>query len=179
MAPMDEKGLYQNGCETILVSACLLGLPTRYDGRAKQSEEVLDFLQREKLTPVPVCPEQLAGMTTPRDKTFFQSGDGQAVLSGSGEAVSEQGLSMNDVFCRGAKLTLEIAHLSGCRKALLKEGSPSCGVHRVYLVDEKVPGVGVTSALLLNSGIDIISEEDIESPPQKQTKALLDPDKIR
>ncbi len=158
---MDDKDLCQNSCETILVSACLLGLPTRYDAKAKRSQAVLDYLQREKLTPVPVCPEQLAGMTTPRDQTFFKSGDGQAVLSGSGEAVSEKGLSMNKVFCRGAKLTLEITRLSGCRRALLKEGSPSCGVHRVYLGEDKVPGVGVTSALLINSGLDVISEEDI------------------
>ncbi len=159
---MDKEELTPKNCETILVSACLLGLPTRYDGKTKRSQEVLDYLQREKLTPIPVCPEQLAGMTTPRDKTFFQSGDGRAVLTGNGEAVSEKGLSMNAIFCRGAKMTLEIAGLSGCRRALLKEGSPSCGVHRVYLGEEKVAGVGVTSALLLNSGIDIISEEDIK-----------------
>ena len=148
--------------ETILVSACLLGLPTRYDGKSKHSQEVLDFLQRENLTPIPVCPEQLAGMTTPRDKTFFQSGDGQAVLAGNGEAVSEYGRSMNAIFCRGAKMTLEIARLSGCRRALLKEGSPSCGVHRVYLGEDEVAGVGVTSALLMNSDLDVISEENLK-----------------
>lgn len=162
MAPMDEKDLCRKGCRTILVSACLLGLPTRYDGRAKGSQKVLDYLQREQLTPVPVCPEQLAGMTTPRDKTFFLSGDGQDVLSDNGEAVSTKGLSMNKVFCHGARLTLEIARLSGCRRALLKESSPSCGVHRVYLGENKVAGVGVTSALLINAGIKVISEEDIQ-----------------
>ena len=158
---MDKEEHPKTNGETILVSACLLGLPTRYDGMAKRSQDVLDYLHREKLTPIPVCPEQLAGMTTPRDKTFFQSGDGQAVLAGNGEAVSENGRSMNAIFCRGANMTLEIARLSGCRRALLKEGSPSCGVHRVYLREDKVAGVGVTSALLLNSGMDVISEEDI------------------
>ena len=158
---MDKEEIPKINGETILVSACLLGLPTRYDGKAKRSQDVLDYLQRENLTPIPVCPEQLAGMTTPRDKTFFLSGDGRAVLAGNGEAVSENGLSMNVIFCRGAKMTREIARLSGCRRALLKEGSPSCGVHRVYLGEDKVAGVGVTSALLHNSGIDIISEEDI------------------
>jgi uncharacterized protein YbbK (DUF523 family) len=158
---MDKEEHSKTNGETILVSACLLGLPTRYDGKSKRSQDVLDYLQREKLTPIPVCPEQLAGMTTPRDKTFFQSGDGRAVLAGNGEAVSENGQSMNAIFCRGAKMTLEIARLSGCRRALLKEGSPSCGVHRVYLGEDKVPGVGVTSALLLNSGMEVVSEEDI------------------
>ncbi len=159
---MDKEETPKTGGETILVSACLLGLPTRYDGKAKRSQEVLDYLQRENLTPIPVCPEQLAGMTTPRDKTFFQSGDGRAVLAGNGEAVSENGRSMNAIFCRGAKMTREIARLSSCRRALLKEGSPSCGVHRVYLGEDKVAGVGVTSALLMNSDLDVMSEEDLK-----------------
>jgi uncharacterized protein YbbK (DUF523 family) len=158
---MNAEDLSIKSCKPILVSACLLGLPTRYDGKSKRSEKVLDYLQREKLTPIPVCPEQLAGMTTPRDKTFFKAGDGQTVLTGTGEAVSETGQSMNQIFCRGAKLTLEISRLSGGCRALLKEGSPSCGVHRVYLGDEKVSGMGVTSALLINSGVDVISEDDI------------------
>ena len=159
---MDKEEIPKTSGETILVSACLLGLPTRYDGKAKRSQDVLDYLQRENLTPIPVCPEQLAGMTTPRDKTFFLSGDGRAVLAGNGEAVSENGRSMNAIFCRGAKMTLEIARLSGCRRALLKEGSPSCGVHRVYLGEDKVAGVGVTSALLMNSDLEVISEEDLK-----------------
>ena len=159
---MDKEEIPKINGETILVSACLLGLPTRYDGKSKRSQEVLDYLQRENLTPIPVCPEQLAGMTTPRDKTFFQSGDGRAVLAGNGEAVSENGRSMNAIFCRGARMTLEIARLSGCRRALLKEGSPSCGVHRVYLGEDKVAGLGVTSALLMNSDLDVISEEDLK-----------------
>lgn len=164
---MPKEDLPPNGCQTILVSACLLGLPTRYDGKSKRSQEVLDYLEQEKLTPVPVCPEQLAGMTTPRQKTFFRSGDGQGVLSGTGEAVSETDQPMNEVFCRGARMTLEIARLSGCRRALLKEGSPSCGVQRVYLGEDKVAGVGVTSALLINSGLDVISEEDLPSTAGK------------
>ena len=159
---MDKEETFKTSGKTILVSACLLGLPTRYDGKAKRSQDVLDYLQREKLTPIPVCPEQLAGMTTPRDKTFFQSGDGRAVLAGNGEAVSENGRSMNAIFCRGAKMTLEIARLSGSDRALLKEGSPSCGVHRIYLGEDKVAGVGIASALLLSSGLDVISEEDLK-----------------
>lgn len=147
--------------ETILVSACLLGLPTRYDGKTKRSQQVLDYLRREQLIPIPVCPEQLAGLTTPRAKTCFRSGDGYGVLAGTGDVVSTAGQSMNEVFCRGARLTLEIARLSGCRKALLKERSPSCGVHQVYLGDEKVAGAGVTSALLVNNGFEVISETDL------------------
>ena len=150
----------------ILVSACLLGLPTRYDGKTKRSQAVIDYLQREDLLPIPVCPEQLAGMTTPRDKTFFVSGDGHDVLADNGQVISaqvisERGLPMNAVFCKGAKLVLQIAHLSDCRQALFKERSPSCGVHEIYQGDERVQGVGVTTALLINAGLDVISEEDL------------------
>lgn len=151
----------QKTAKPILVSACLLGLPTRYDGKAKPSQKVLDHLQQENLIPVPVCPEQLAGMTTPRTKTCFHSGDGHDVLSNTGQVVSEEGEPMNEVFCRGAHLSLQTAQLSGCQQALLKERSPSCGVHEIYLGEERIAGVGVTTALLLQEGLEVFSEEDI------------------
>jgi uncharacterized protein YbbK (DUF523 family) len=148
--------------QPILVSACLLGLPTRYDGKTKRSQAVIDYLRRENLSPIPVCPEQLAGLATPRAKTYFQSGDGQDVLADSGKVVSSTGQPMNEVFCRGAKMVLQIARLSCCGKALLKERSPSCGVHQIYRGDEQVAGVGVTTALLVKEGVAVISEEDID-----------------
>ncbi len=145
----------------ILISACLLGLPTRYDGKSKQSQKVLDYLKSNNLLPVPVCPEQLAGMSTPRDKTFFKTGDGHDVLSGSGLVISQDGQEMNEVFCRGARMVLQIAQLSNCQMAMFKERSPSCGVHQIYQGDNKVNGTGVTTALLLREGFQVISEEDI------------------
>lgn len=147
--------------EPILVSACLLGLPTRYDGKSKRSQAVVEYLQRENLLPIPVCPEQLAGMSTPREKTFFKSGSGIDVLAGEGHAVSESGASMNDIFCRGAWMTLQIGHLSHCRRALLKERSPSCGVRQIYRGAVKTPGTGVTTALLIEKGFEVFSEEDL------------------
>jgi uncharacterized protein YbbK (DUF523 family) len=158
---MTNRPLLSIKRKPILVSACLLGLPTRYDGKTKRSQAVIDYLRREELIPIPVCPEQLAGMTTPRDKTFFGSGDGHDVLADSGTVISAVGQSMNTVFCHGAKLVLQIAHLSGCRQALFKERSPSCGVHEIYREDERVQGAGVTTALLTNAGLNVISEEDL------------------
>ena len=158
---MKNGALDDGNNKPILVSACLLGLPTRYDGKAKRSQTVMDFLQRENLLPIPVCPEQLAGMTTPREKTFFQSGDGYTVLNGDGQVVSATGQPMNDVFCRGARLTLQVARLCNCRRALLKESSPSCGVHEIYRGDCKVSGSGITTALLIKEGIEVFSEQDI------------------
>ncbi len=145
----------------ILVSACLLGLPTRYDGQTKRSEKVVAFLAKHGYQPIPVCPEQLAGMSTPREKTFFKCGDGFDVLDGTGVAHSAKGEVMNEIFCRGARMTTHIAKLCNCSHALLKERSPSCGVHQVYLEGDKVKGSGVTAAMLIREGIHVISEEDI------------------
>lgn len=151
--------------EPILVSACLLGLPTRYDGTSKCNPLVLAWLERERLLPVPVCPEQLAGLPTPRPQTCFACGDGQAVLAGSGEVRSILGRLMNTEFLQGARETLRIAQLTGCRRAMLKERSPSCGVHQIYCGEQRVAGMGVTAAMLANAGLTLLSEEQL--PPEQ------------
>ena len=145
----------------ILVSACLLGLRTRYDGTSKRNERVLQFIREQGLIPIPVCPEQLAGLPTPRPATHFACGDGTAVLDGNGTVKNAEGCIVNEVFLRGAVETLKIARLAGCTQSLLKERSPSCGVHQVYLGDQIVAGQGVTTALLIRNGFEVFSEEDI------------------
>ena len=150
--------------EPILVSACLLGLRTRYDGTTKRNAAVLAWLEQQRLLPVPVCPEQLAGLPTPREQTSFASGDGQAVLDGTGEVVATAtGQPMNERFLHGARETLHVARLTGCRRALLKERSPSCGVHQIHCGAEMVAGVGVATALLVAAGIVVMSEADLPS----------------
>lgn len=146
--------------EPILVSACLLGLPTRYDGASKGSERVDAWLRAQGLLPIPLCPEQLAGLPTPRPRTFFTRGTGELMLQGLADLRDEGGNPMNETFLRGAGLALEIAQRCGCRRALLKEGSPSCGVHRISLGTEPSPGMGVTAALLRSRGLELLSEED-------------------
>lgn len=145
----------------ILVSACLLGLLTRYDGASKRNERVLRFIREQGLIPIPVCPEQLAGLPTPRPATRFVCGDGAAVLDGNGTVMNGEGGIVNEIFLRGAIETMQIARLAGCTQALLKERSPSCGVHQVYLEDQIVAGHGVTAALLTRNGIEVFSEEDV------------------
>ena len=146
----------------ILVSACLLGVLTRYDGRSKLNVDVLEFLRRENLLPVPVCPEQLAGLPTPRPATHFASGDGKAVLDGTGLLVCvPDGAKVNETFLKGAIETMKVARLAGCRDALLKERSPSCGVNQICRAGETHPGQGVTTALLERNGIRTFSEEDL------------------
>lgn len=145
----------------ILVSACLLGLRSRYDGASKYSHQVRDFLKAKDLLPVPVCPEQLAGLPTPRPRTEFARGDGKAVIDGGGDVVTQDGSLVNEVFLRGAKETLEVARLTGCTEALLKERSPSCGVRWVHRRGEIISGQGVTAALLRLHGLTVFSEEEL------------------
>lgn len=147
--------------EPILVSACLLGLLTRYDGTSKRNAKVISYLDKNRLVPVPVCPEQLAGLPTPRPKTCFQRGTGDDVLDGDGIVINEQGDVANEFFLKGAMETIKIARIAGCRRALLKERSPSCGVHQIYLGDSLASGSGVTSALLKREGIITFSEDDL------------------
>lgn len=145
----------------ILVSACLLGLPTRYDGQHKGNEHVLRHLRIHNLLPVPVCPEQLAGLPTPRPPCWFAQGAGSEVLDGHGRLVRADGRELNDLFINGATVTLSIARLTGCRQALFKEGSPSCGVRRIYRQQQVVAGQGVTTALLQRNGLQVYGEEDL------------------
>lgn len=145
----------------ILVSACLLGLNTRYDGTARQNQRVLTFLRDKGFLPIPVCPEQLAGLPTPRPPVRFTRGGGDAVLDGEGEVATEDGRTLNAAFLNGAAATLQIARLTGCGDALLKERSPSCGVHQVVLGEGTVAGRGVTAALLARNGLRLRSEEDL------------------
>jgi len=145
----------------LLVSACLLGLRTRYDEASKRNEKVLHFIREQGLIPVPVCPEQLAGLPTPRPSTRFARGDGRAVLDGGGEVINAEGRNVNELFLRGAAETLKVSRLTGCSQALLKERSPSCGVHQVYLESRVVAGQGVTTALLARNGLEVFCEEDL------------------
>lgn len=142
-----ERSDYMN----ILVSACLLGLPVRYDGNAK-CESWVEALAREH-TLIPVCPEQLGGLSTPRVPCERV---GDCVLSRDGNDRTAH-------FRKGAELALRIAQLNGCQVAILKQRSPSCGSKAVYdgtFTGKVVPGEGVTAELLRQHGIAVYSEED-------------------
>lgn len=145
---------------SVLVSACLLGLNTRYDGSTKADRRVLDYLRQHNLTPIPVCPEQLGGLPTPRQRSWFVNGDGSAVLDGNGEVINPE-QSMNPAFIRGAQEVLKIARLTDCRRAILKQRSPSCGVGEIYRENLVVSGDGVTTTLLKRQQIEVISEDDL------------------
>lgn len=140
----------------ILVSACLLGVNCRYDGKNGRSGEVVDLLQDYEL--IPVCPEQLGGMETPRKPSECRTEDGKtAVRNRAGEDVTE-------FFIRGGEEALKIAKLYGCKYAVLKERSPSCGSGTIYdgtFSGTKIPGDGVTARLLKERGIRVAGESEI------------------
>lgn len=149
--------------ETAIVSSCLLGLSTRYDGSGNFCQAVVDYLQQHQITPIPVCPEQLAGLPTPRPKCWFNKGDGNDVLRGCGSIRDEEGRDETDAFFRAAEESLKIAELTGCKLAILKQRSPSCGSRQVYLNGQLNKGMGVTAAKLKQAGLKVLSEDDFES----------------
>ena len=145
----------------ILVSCCLLGLKTRYDGTDNFCQAVVNYIETNQLTPIPVCPEQLAGLSTPRPKCWFSHGDGAAALAGNGEVVDENGRNLTEVFLHGAEECLKIAKLTHCKMAILQQRSPSCGSHKIYLNEELVEGVGITTAILKKNGLNVFSDDNL------------------
>jgi len=137
----------------VIVSACLLGLRTRYDGNDAFSMEAAALL--EGRVAVPVCPEQLGGLPTPRAKAAITSGNGMAVLDGTADVLDETGEDVTVKFVKGAMDTLQIARLCGAEEAFLKEKSPSCGVSLICRAGACVNGMGVTAALLMKEGITV------------------------
>lgn len=136
--------------DVVLVSACLLGVRCRYDGASSPNDAVLSMARRHVL--VPVCPEQLGGLSTPRPR-HERSG---------GRVVSEHGHDATRAFERGAAEALRVARLSGCRRAILKARSPSCGVGQVYdgsFSGRLAPGHGVCAEVLMAAGIQVETEE--------------------
>lgn len=136
----------------ILVSACLLGVRCRYDGSGAKSP--VDPLMGNHVL-IPVCPEQLGGMETPRDPAERK---GARVVSRSGRDVTEY-------YERGALETLRLAKLYHCRYAVLKERSPSCGSGEIYdgtFSGVRIPGDGVTAALLQAHGIRVFGESRVK-----------------
>lgn len=147
----------------LLISACLVGLHTCYDGGTRCSGELLKLFQAGKA--IPVCPEQLGGLPTPRPPAEIQGGTGHDVLAGRARVVSVQGDDFTEKFLRGAGETLYVAQALKTPVAILKARSPSCGSRGIYdgsFSGHLRPGVGVAAALLMEKGITVYSEEDIE-----------------
>ena len=137
----------------VLVSACLMGFRCRYDGGA-QRLDCLDAL-RERHVLVPVCPEVMGGLPTPREPSEIRSG----------RLVTRDGRDVTEAFARGAREAEKIALACGCRCALLKERSPSCGLGRVYdgtFTGTLTRGDGLCARLLSQRGLRVLGESQAE-----------------
>lgn len=151
-----------SGQATRLVSACLLGVNCRYDGQNELNEKVTRLAAQEVL--IPVCPEQLGGLGTPRESMGIIGGGGSEVLDGKARVVDRSGKDVTENLVRGAEEVLKIAKSLGVKDAILKAKSPSCGcgkIHSGAFSDMLVKGNGVTAELLKRNGIHVITEDNL------------------
>ncbi len=136
----------------VLVSACLLGAACRYDGQSKEYPLVAELCRRHEV--VPVCPEQLGGLPTPRTPAERQ---GERVVTKLGADVTVQ-------YLRGAEEAVRLAQKLGCTAAVLKERSPSCGSGQIYdgsFTGTLMEGFGVAAEVLQNAGIRVYGESKL------------------
>ena len=136
----------------ILVSACLMGKPCRYDGKSKPCDEVIKLSENHTL--IEVCPEVLGGLPTPRIPCEIV---GDRVVSKNGE-------DRTDEYCKGANLALDIAKENRCSVAVLKLKSPACGCREIYdgsFSKTLVKGMGITAKKLSENGIKVVGEDEI------------------
>jgi len=141
----------------ILISACLVGVNCRYDGANIQNADLLEKIKDEGF--IPVCPEQLGGLPTPRPRASIENGTGKEVIAGNAKVIDINGKDITGEFLKGAQEALKIAKLMRVKSAILKERSPSCGVEFTNSDFKKVTGAGVFTALLKREGIKIFSEK--------------------
>jgi uncharacterized protein YbbK (DUF523 family) len=153
--------------ERILVSACLIGWPVRYDGGAKTLHHPLLTRWAEEGRLVPICPETAAGLGTPRPATEMEAGaSAEAVLAGTATVRDADGGDHGAAFREGARIAVATARVRGCRFALMTEGSPSCGVDLVgdgTFTGRRIAGEGVVTAALRAAGVEVFSANDVDA----------------
>lgn len=150
--------------EHILISACLLGQPVRYDGRSCPFKCTLIDQWQPKGLLVPVCPEMDGGLPVPRPPAEITPGGGPGVWAGTARVKTRE-TDVTDFFIKGAQAALDKAIAWGIKTALLKQKSPSCGSCRIYdgsFSRSLVDGMGVTTALLRQHGIMVFGEDQID-----------------
>lgn len=144
------------------MSACLCGVDCKYSGKNNYNEKAYELFKEGGA--LLVCPEQLGGLPTPRHPSEINLGTAEDVLKGSGQVINNQGEDMTKYFIKGAEETLKIANAANCKKAVLKSKSPSCGCGKIYngrFRDILIEGNGITAQLLLDNGIEVITELEL------------------
>jgi uncharacterized protein YbbK (DUF523 family) len=148
----------------ILVSACLLGQRVRYDGGDAALSDTTFQRWQEEGRLVALCPEVAGGLAAPRPPAEIEGGDAEAVLFGRAAVRTADDTDVTDAYLAGAELALAACGRHGIRMAILKEGSPSCGVACVNdgsFGGRKIPGQGLTARLLTRHGVRVFSEGEI------------------
>lgn len=146
-----------------LISACFAGHEVKYNGKHNLEEKIKKLVDEQKA--IPVCPEVLGELSTPREPAEIIGGDGYDVLDGKAKVITITGIDVTDEFLKGAQTTLKIAKDVGATVIVLKENSPSCGSSMIYngeFQGKKIFGNGVTSALLKRNGFKVISEKQFK-----------------
>lgn len=138
----------------VLVSACLLGRNCKYSGGNNRNERVLAFLKDKEI--VPVCPEVEAGLPVPRPPVEIRNG----------RVIRRDGTDMDDIYRRGVERVL--ARMGKVDLAILKSGSPTCGVHDIYdgtFSGKKIKGSGVLAEALMKMGVPVVDEKETLGGP--------------
>ncbi len=151
-----------------VISACLMGVKCRYNGLDSKNERLKSELGADEW--IPVCPEQLGGLPTPRPPAEIVGGNGDDVLKGKARVIDVNGEDKTEVFLHGARRALQIAQAHGATHAILKSKSPSCGCGQTYdgsFAGNLTEGDGVTAALFRRHGIQIITEKDVKQSQPK------------
>ncbi|WP_321845592.1 DUF523 domain-containing protein [Paraburkholderia bannensis] len=151
----------------VLVSACLLGSPVRYNGAAKTLAHPLLATWRREGRVVSVCPELMGGFGVPRPAAEIAlAKSGAEVLAAGAQVVDASGADVTALFVAGAQAALAVAREHDCRFALLIDGSPSCGSQFIYdgsFSAQRHAGAGVTAALLRAHGIEVFADSEIDA----------------
>ncbi|MGV8146132.1 MAG: DUF523 domain-containing protein [Alkaliphilus sp.] len=145
----------------IIVSACLLGVNCKHDGSNNLTQGIKMKFEEEGI--IPVCPEQLGGLETPRIPAEILDGTGEDVLDGEARVINRNGEDVSAFFLKGAIETAKIAKKENIKCAILKSNSPSCSSALIYdgtFTAKLVEGAGVTGELLKREGIQVYSENN-------------------
>lgn len=146
-----------------LISACLCGVNCKYNGANNSDPCFLALLEQDKV--LPVCPEQLGGLSTPRPACEIAGGTGTDVLQGKAKIINKDGEDCTAAFIKGAQESLALAQKTGITEAILQSRSPSCGSGKIYdgtFSGRLIPGDGVTAALFKKHGIKILNDEEFK-----------------
>ena len=136
--------------EKILISACLIGLNCKYDGGNNENSKLVELMKEKDL--VPICPEQLGGLKTPRASAERKQE----------KVITKEGVDVTKEYQRGAEEVLNLAKKLNIKKAILKSRSPSCGIEEIYdgtFSHTLIKKDGVTAELLKKNGIEVISSD--------------------